>query len=328
MPMRSDQSSPTLPTLNALDVQGHIGQLWVHPVKSCSGISVEAARLLPTGLEWDREWMVVDERGDFVTQRELPGMALVQPRLSRHHLHLNAPGMSELTLPLLPDSCMPRLSVRVWDDELLAFDVGVAAATWFSAFFAGLTSIPDGLKRLRLVRFDPSLTTTQPRLSSLSWTHGQPVPNLFGDGFPVLVASQASLQGLNRRLLAAGECAVDMRRFRPNVVLDGVDEHDEDRLDTLHFHAHVALPAQTPPVLQPLELALTKPCARCPIPNVNPDTAQTTPAVGDALRTYRSDPRLNGAITFGMNAFACNPLPPSGLWLAVGQPFGANWRFD
>ena len=317
-----------LSLLNTLDVQGHIGQLWVYPVKSCAGIRVEAARLLPTGLEWDRAWMVVDELGDFVTQRELPGMALVQPRLGHGHLHLNAPGMPELTLPLQPDSAMPRLPVRVCDDELLAFDAGDAAANWFSAFFAGFTSTPDGLRRLRLVRFDPAVTTTQPRLSSLTWTHGQPVPNLFGDGFPVLVASQASLQGLNRRLLDAGECAVDMRRFRPNVVLDGVDEHDEDRLDTLHIHAHAARLGQMPPVLQPLELALTKPCARCPIPNVNPDTAQTTPAVGNALSTYRSDPRLNGTITFGMNAFACNPLPPSGAWLAVGQPFGANWRFD
>jgi uncharacterized protein YcbX len=285
-------------------------------------VRVPAARLLPTGLESDREWMVVDAQGEFVSQRELPRMALVRPRLDDTHLHLDAPGLPTLTLPRQAPCTASPITVRVWDDAVPALDLGQAAADWLARCLGEHPGTPAGLQQLRLVQFDAVRAAAQPRLSSATWTGGQAVPNRFGDGFPVLVASQASLDGLNARLQAQGLPPVDMRRFRPNLVLDGVEAHDEDRLEGLAIEAE----AQGTP--QRVWVALTKPCARCPIPDVNPDTAERGTAVGDTLAVYRRDVRLNGAITFGVNGFAQTALPPEGVWLREGQALAGNWRFD
>ena len=82
------------------DVTTTIASLWVYPVKSCAGVQVQEALLVETGLEFDRAWMVVDEHGVFVTQRELPRMALIQPQLRYHDMVLRAPGMLALHIAL------------------------------------------------------------------------------------------------------------------------------------------------------------------------------------------------------------------------------------
>jgi uncharacterized protein YcbX len=132
--------------------------------------------------------------------------------------------------------------------------MGDLAAQWFSDFTG---------QRLRLVRFDPEVR----RLSSLRWTGGVEAPNLFSDGFPLLVTSSASLAALNERLTAAGHAPVDLRRFRPNLVLGGVEPHDEDRLAELRIRTDTGT----------VRLALVKPCARCPIPDVDPDSGARRP---------------------------------------------------
>ena len=124
------------------------------------------------------------------------------------------------------------------------------------------------------------------------------------------------MDGLNKRLAAAGHGAVGAERFRPNLVLGGVDAHDEDRIEDLRIDAG----AQSV-----VHLRHVKPCSRCPIPNIDPTTAESSPAVGDALSAYRSDKRLQGAITFGMNAVV---VSGAGTVLRVGQRFGANYCFD
>ena len=289
------------------DVQATIAQLWIHPVKSCAALPVQEAELTPTGLAWDRSWMVVDSAGEFVTQRELPRMALIQPSFKLDQLVLRAPGMLALHLSLEAAE-FPR-RVRVWDDEVDAWDMGDLAAQWFSDFL-GPEATGD-LKQLRLVRFDPEVR----RLCSPKWTGGRESVTQFADGFGVLVASTATLDELNARLAKAGEAPVDMRRFRPNIVLGGVESADEDRIGAWRVH--------TPDGVAVLENV--KPCARCPIPNIDPDTAVPKPAVSDALQGFRQDPRLNGAITFGMNAIV---LEGDGLILRVGQPVSADWSFD
>jgi uncharacterized protein YcbX len=307
-----------------------IAALWVFPVKSCAGISVQQSVLTLTGLAHDRAWMVVDADGEMVTQRELPRMALIQPELvysgaSLCELVLHAPGMTALhvsltvagraSMALVDTSATPKahaVQVRVWNDQVPAFDIGEEASKWLTEFLGG------SLGPLRLVRFDDN----HQRPSSAKWTQGVQALNQFSDGFPVLVASTASLDELNARLIAKGEAAVDMRRFRANVVLgrsdapqvDEVMPHDEDRIGTLTFHAK-GEPAQLKPV---------KPCPRCPIPNIDPDSAQSYPAVNDTLQAYRQDPRVNGALTFGMN---CVPVSGVGQVLRVGQRVSADWAF-
>jgi uncharacterized protein YcbX len=157
--------------------------------------------------------------------------------------------------------------------------MGDLCAQWFTDFLG---------RPLRLVRFDPE----QKRLSSKQWSGDIDAENAFSDGFPLLVVSQASLDELNERLARKGVAAAAMARFRPNLVLDGLDAHGEDFLDEIRF--------DTPE--GPVRLRLVKPCPRCPIPNVDPETGEPGHEPGDTLSTYRADERLDGKITFGMNA--------------------------
>lgn len=286
------------------DVTGVVERLFIHPVKSCAGIEVQQALLTPTGLQWDRHWMVVDGQGTFLSQRSLARMALVRPHLGAYALTLQAPGQVPLCVPLQPPAgAVPATTpVRVWGDCVRAWDMGEEAAQWFSQFL-GLPC--------RMVRFEPS----QSRLSSLEWTAGALVHNQFADAFPLLVTSTAALDELNVRLAGDGHASVGMERFRPNVVLGGVEAHDEDRVDLLCIDG----------ADDAIELQPVKPCTRCPIPDIDPATAQSSFAVGDALRRYRQDPRMGGAITFGMNAIVRRGV---GQVLRTGQPLSANYRFD
>lgn len=282
------------------NVTARIARLFVYPVKSCAGVELTEAVLTETGLDLDRAWMVVDEEGEFVTQRELPRMALVRPQLKHLDVVLRAPGM--LALHLSIDTVEAPVRVRVWDDEVQAFDMGDIAAQWFTDFLG---------RKLRLVRFDPD----HRRLSNKEWTGGADAPNQFSDGYPILVASTASLDLLNEKLAAQGRAAVGMERFRPNIVLEGVEAHDEDRIDTLAIAA-----AEGEVRLRPV-----KPCARCPIPDIDPATAESDPIVGDTLQGYRRNDRMNGAVTFGMNVIVEQGVDAV---LRVGQAVGADWKFD
>lgn len=296
------------------DVHARIARLFVYPVKSCAGIEVEQAVLTETGLDLDRAWMVVDESGEFVTQREEPRLALVQPQFRRggSELVLRAPGM--LPLHLRTDVAEAPARVRVWDDEVPAWDMGDVAAQWFSDFLSlNAEGLPGaGAERYRLVRFDPE----HRRLSSMQWTAGEEALNQFSDGFAVLVTSQASLDELNARLQQAGYAPVGMERFRANLVLEGLPAHDEDRLDTLH----VAIDGGAKATLR-----LVKPCPRCTVPNIDPATALSSPEVGDTLQGYRQNPLLNGAVAFGMNAIVTGGVDRV---LMVGQEVSANYRFE
>ena len=291
------------------DLRGVISQLIVYPVKSCAGVQVSEVILTETGPEFDRAWMVVDERGEFLTQRELPRMALIQPQLKYHEMILRAPGMLALHVKL--DEVEQPVRVRVWDDDVAAYDMGKVAAQWFTDFLG---------RSARLVRFDPE----HKRVSSLKWTGGIEALNQFNDGFALLVISEASLTQFNQKLVASGSAAVSMGRFRPNIVLgDAADAadgsrmapHDEDRLDLMHIGTGEGV----------AQLKLVKPCPRCPIPNVDPATGTSSPEVGDLLQTYRQDKRVNGAVTFGMNAIVIDGIDHL---LKVGQPFGGSYRFD
>ena len=289
------------------DLQARISRLFVYPIKSCAGVELQESLLIETGLEFDRAWMVVDEEGEFLSQRELPRMALIRPSLRHSEMVLRAPGM--LALHIAFDRVEGPVRVRVWDDEVAAFDMGDIAAQWFSDFLA---EPGKPARKLRLVRFDPE----HRRLSKRKWTGEVEALNQFADGFPLLAISEASLAELNARLAAAGHAAVGMERFRPNLVLAGIEAHDEDRVDELHVDTGEGAPVRLRPA---------KPCSRCSIPDVDPATAASSPEVGDMLRSYRADPRLDGAITFGMNLIVLEGIEQA---LRVGQPVGANLRFE
>jgi len=277
-----------------------IAALHVYPIKSCAGIALNEALLIETGIEFDRAWMLVDPAGRFVTQRELPRMALVQPTLKTSEMVLRAPGMLALHVAL--DRVEAPVRVTVWKDEVAAYDMGGLCAQWFSDFLG---------RPLRLVRFDPE----QRRLADRRWTGSFEAESAFADGFPILVTSAAALAELNRRLRAQGLADVAMTRFRPNLVLDGLDAHGEDALDEIVFETDEG----------PVRLRLVKPCGRCTIPDVDPLTAQTGHAVADTLAGYRADARLDGRVTFGMNAVIVEGVERV---LRVGMAGRATFKFD
>ncbi|MEO7774485.1 MAG: MOSC N-terminal beta barrel domain-containing protein [Steroidobacteraceae bacterium] len=247
-----------------------VASLHVYPVKSCRGITLEQARLTPAGLEHDREWMIVTPAGRFITQRDLPRMALIGTALTADALVLDAPGMTTLPVPFAWQPEVAR-EVVVWKDRVAAFDMGEVAASWVSEFLA---------RPLRLVRFD----SAHRRLANLDRTGGVEAPTRFPDAYPVLIISRASLADLNSRL----EEPVPMNRFRPNVVLDGVGPYAEDAA-----HEFVG---------NGVNLRMVKPCIRCIITTTDQDTGEQRGAEPlRTLKTYRFDRALKGVL-FGHNA--------------------------
>lgn len=280
-----------------------LAELVLYPIKSCGGMSVLQATLTPAGLSvdsiYDREWMVVDPEGRYLTQREHPRMAAIHPRLRADTLELRAPGMLPLEIPLgLPDPDHEHtLQVALWDETLLAYDCDELTATWFSNAIGA---------PCRLVRFHPNAT----RFASTRWTGGIEAPTLFSDGYPVLVTGSASLADLNDKLLAAGRAALPMNRFRPNIVVDQLDAFEEDYVEAFSFGA--------------AELTPVKPCPRCPIPSVDQATGAIGPDPLDILASYRAKAALDGAICFGMN---CIVTVGDGEQLVVGQGIGVRLAF-
>jgi uncharacterized protein YcbX len=297
--------------------QAHIAQLWIHPVKSCAAVAVQEAQLMPTGLQWDREWMVVDARGHFVTQRELPQLALIQPKWGHEAWVLKAPGM--LPLHVQAWAYESETEVEIWGDEVPALDIGPLAAQWFTDFVAAMPAGQEWLRTngpLRLVRTHPDHL----RVSDSTWTGTDRAQVGFADGFGLLVTSEASLGEFNRRMIAAQREAVDMRRFRPNIVLSGMNPHGEDDVKALHWSDGT----------HSVTCHLTKPCPRCSIPEVNPDLGVREEGVTSVLSAYRGDQRLGGALTFGMNAHWHEPLPEAcDSWpvLKVGDAVRLDFGF-
>ena len=281
------------------DLDLRLESIHVYPVKSCAGTSPLQAVLAETGFDLDREWMVTDAAGSFVTQRELPRMALVQTALKGDELVLRAPGM--LALHVAVDRIEGRTEVEVWGERVAAYDMGPLCAQWFTDFLG---------RPLRLARFDPEAA----RRADRRWTGSIEATAAFQDAFPLLVASTASLAEVNRRLALAGQAPVTMARFRPNLVVSGLDAHGEDHLDELAFATADGA----------VRLKVVKPCARCPIPDVDPERGVAGHAVGDVLAQYRADPRLGGALTFGMNAVIVEGF---GRTLAVGMAGSASIAF-
>lgn len=274
-----------------------IAALSVYPVKSCRGIAIGRATLTATGLALgavrDREWMIVDPRGRFVTQRELPGLARVEIRIAAETLVLHVPGHAAVALER---AGAPR-DVVVWSAHVRGFDAGDAAAEALSAF-AG--------RALRVVGFDDA----QPRRCNPRYAGASGATTLYSDGYPLLVAGQGSLDDLNERLAARGLREVPMNRFRPNVVIEGLPAFDEDHVDTIACGDVV--------------LKLVKPCTRCEMTTTDQATGERFDEPLRTLAMFRQDDRLAG-VTFGMNAIV---VRGAGATLSVGDAVEATYRFD
>jgi uncharacterized protein YcbX len=275
-------------------------ELVLYPIKSCAGMHVRQAEVTVAGLSahgvHDREWMLVTDDGQFLTQREHPRMALVVPHPQGASLLVTAPDAEPLSLDLGAPDGEPR-AVCIWDDVVTAADCGDHAAAWFSRVLGSAC---------RLVRFRRDVV----RPTSTKWTGGVPAETRFADGYPMLLIGAASLEDLNRRLSAAGRAALPMNRFRPNLVVDGIEAYEEDYLESLEAAG--------------ISIKPVKPCARCPIPSIDQDTGIAGPDPLDILLTYRANARMDGAVTFGMN---CIVTAGASGALRVGQELDVQLAF-
>ncbi len=267
-----------------------IAALRVYPVKSCRGLQQSAAVVTERGLAHDREWMFVDGSGRFISQREAPRLALIVPALSATALELTAPGMPAITIAF--DRSGVALPVTIWRDHLLAIDQGDAVAAWISEWLGSAA---------RLVRFDPQLR----RMCNPGYAGDTGAHTAFADAYPLLVLSEASLADLNQRL----ESPLPLNRFRPNVVLSGVDAYDEDHIDEL--------------AVAGVTMKLVKPCTRCLITTTDQETGERGVEPLATLARYRMHDALGG-VAFGVNAIVASG---AGSEIRVGAAASCSLRF-
>ena len=250
--------------------QGRIAALYTHPIKGCRAVALQRARLRPTGLRHDREWMVVDANGDLITQREAPRLATVRVEVGEGGLTLSADGLDPVAVPYGPGDAIP---VRVWRSRVRAQTTTPEA----DAFFSRVTGAPS-----RLARFDP----TERRECDSDIAPGD--HTYFADGYPVLVTNAASLDRLNGVIAEAGHAPVPMARFRPNIVVDGIAADLEDRAGRLRIGDEVGLD-------------LVKPCDRCEVTTIDQETGERRPREPLAsLAKIRMAPG-GGKVLFGQN---------------------------
>jgi uncharacterized protein len=245
-----------------------VTELNVYPVKSTRATARERVRVAATGFEWDRQWMIVDAKGVFLTQRTHPQLARIVPEVHGEALVLNAPGLGALSVPLTQRG--ERAPVRIWNDDCVGLEQGSEAHDWVSRAVG---------QAVRLIRVAPDFR----RLANPKFAGATPAPVNFPDGYPVLVCNEASLEDLNDRMPKR----IAMERFRPNIVVKGLPAWAEDRIGTLRIGA--------------VTLRLVKPCVRCSIPSLDQRTGERSTDPTPALKKFRFSKALRG-VMFGENA--------------------------
>jgi uncharacterized protein YcbX len=244
----------------------HLSGLFLYPVKSCRGIGVTEWEVDQLGLRYDRRWMVTTPRGQFLTQREVPALATVAVRIAPPHLRLTAPGMPELVTALAPMGGRP-VAATVWQDQVSVVAPDHNADDWFSRVVGQevvLAYMPDQVIREVDRHYAPAGGRTG-----------------FADGFPFLLAGEASLDDLNSRLAAA----LPMNRFRPNLVVAGSPPFAEDGWRSIRIGG--------------IPMEVVKPCARCVVTTTDQATGRRD---GDEpLRTLATFRRQDGKVMFGQN---------------------------
>jgi len=264
--------------------------IWRYPVKSCRGHRLTQAVVEPWGLAGDRRWMVVDGDGRFVTAREHSRLVLVNPTLDGDVIRLAAPGMPDLTVPVPDPGDSGVAPVRVWSSELDAAMAIDEAGQWLSKV-AGMD--------VRLVYLDdPTRRATNPDYSQ----DGDVVS--FADGYPLLLTSEESLERLNEWIAEgkhAAEGPLPMTRFRPNAVVAGAAAFAEDDWHLVR--------------IGDVRFRVSKPCGRCVLTTVDPDTAVKGKEPLAALARHR---RWDGNVWFGVNLIP--DAPRAGGRLHLGDP--------
>lgn len=240
-----------------------LSEIWIYPVKSLGGVQVSSAMVLEKGLRHDRRWMLIDASGRFLTQRNLPQMALFKVSPQGKSFIITH-GSDSLQLPT--EAGGAAIAAQIWNDAVDVVEPSADASRWFSerlSMSCRLVAFPESNPRL----IDPAYRLARESVS-------------LADGYPVLIIGQASLDDLNDRL----QKPVPMNRFRPNLVFRGGTPYEEDEWTTFRIGAN--------------RFAGVKPCGRCVLTTVDQDTALVGREPLLTLSKYRRD---RDKINFGQN---------------------------
>ena len=263
-----------------------LSKIFIYPIKSLLGISRQVTELTGKGAKWDRRWMLIDKNHRFLSQRERGQMVFLQPSLEDGHLRIEdvRGGRSALEIPLHMNDEKERKTVTIWKDQCEAISVSQDADQWFSEALdlaCQLVYMPDDSVRA----VDPEYAIGPETVS-------------FSDGYPYLVAGEASMADLNERLTES----LPIERFRPNLVFSGGSAYEEDEWE--HFSVGMA------------HFRGVKPCARCQVPTIDPSNGQTGPEPIKTLAGYR---KSKNKILFGLNACWDLDDPPANGIIKIGD---------
>lgn len=243
-----------------------VSQLFIYPIKSLGGISLDTAQLTDRGLQHDRRWMLIDENNRFLSQRENAQLALFKIEVLTDALKVvyTADG-TFINIPFVPLK-LDMLEVVIWDDTCAGQLVSDAVDAWFTGKLgspARLVYMPDETHR-----------ATDPRYTNLGSIAS------FADAYPALIIGQASLNDLNSRLAEP----LPMNRFRPNIVFEGGDPYNEDHMNNIRING--------------IDMYGVKLCARCVMTTIDQETLAKSKEPLKTLAGYR---RKGAKILFGQN---------------------------
>jgi len=242
-----------------------VSELNIYPLKSARGISLSEVLVTERGFALDRRWMLVNANNRFLSQRQVPRLALVQVEVREKSLFIQAPDIPALTFPLQPGAGDP-VRVSIWDDICEAQMVSDEANDWFSRFLdlpCRLVYMPDESQR----PVNPQYSVNDFQVS-------------FADGYPFLLISRESLDDLSLRLPEP----LPMNRFRPNIVVKGCEPYAEDQWKQIRIGE--------------VTFRVVKPCSRCKITTVDQQTGASGKEPLKTLATYRLK---DGKVYFGQN---------------------------
>ena len=274
-----------------------ITDLFIYPVKSLKGISLNKSETALRGLKFDREWMITNSDYEFITQREIESMATIEVSISSDTLMLSSKNNTQYTIPLDSNKSEP-IQASVWGDKCDAYDEGDGASLWLTNVLGQYKG-----KSLRLVRFAKQGVRPVPS----KYLDGREAQSAFSDQFPYLITSWESLEKLNKGLIKNRSQVVKMDRFRPNIVVKGVKG-----LEKKTSHNFLCQKSG-------YSFGLRKPCKRCKIITINQEDGEIDNPK-EPLSTLASlsfSDEINGAF-FGQNAIL---LSTKNYTLKVGDEF-------
>ena len=246
-----------------------LSEIYIYPIKSLGGIHLDVANITTRGLENDRRFMLVDENGRFLSQREHPQLAIFQTKIEDNFLKITHKKTGQnLTINLSPPSQSPLLSVTIWDDETSAIEISSEASFWFTQALGiptRLVYMPEESHR----KTDAQYALTGEEITS------------FSDGYPILIIGQSSLDDLNNRL----ENPVNINRFRPNFVFTHGEPFEEDA-----WHEFT---------VGNIRFFGVKPCARCIMTTIDQETGEKKSK--EPLLTLNKYRKAGNKILFGQN---------------------------